>query len=115
MIVVGSGRSAVSCFRDGPFLRPAPPNPPCALPRNGLSPSSGGSPGRFLRAAGLWRGDPGAPVAVADDRDRGRVGHRHGALRGPPPWQVAAAQLLPVDPRVLSTQPIDHPPPGERA
>jgi hypothetical protein len=40
VVVVGSGRSAAPCFRDGPFLRPAPPNPPCALPRNGLSTSS---------------------------------------------------------------------------
>jgi hypothetical protein len=52
-LVVGSGRSAVPCFRNSPFLRPAPPNPPCALPRNGLSTS----PGQCAHA-----GDPCVPL-----------------------------------------------------
>ena len=65
VVVVGSGRSAVPCSRSGPFLRPAPPNPPCALPRNGLStsprqwapivwlPARGRPPEAAARRAGL--------------------------------------------------------------
>src|SRR4029453_10083380 len=70
-------------------------------------PRSVGARGGSLRAAGPWWGDLGAPVAVANDPDRTGVEHLHRTLRRPPPWQVAAAQLLPAYGRGLCAEPAE--------
>src|SRR4030095_10792611 len=92
MVIVGSGRSAVPCSRNGPFLRPAPPNPPCALPRNGLSTS----PCQWAHwpAGAAWSGFP-VPAPPPPPTKASAAARRYSPATSWPPSPTAANGLSP--------------------